>query len=277
MASVAVRLLRTHEEFREAERIQTAVWGTIGASGELMSVTQKYGGAVLGAFVSKRLVGFIYAFLARRKGRLIHWSHMMAVLRGFRDHGLGWRMKLAHRRLALERGIRSICWTYDPLQSRNATLNLWRLGARVEEYIPDCYGQFPSRIERGLSSDRFVVNWQVGSPKVARRLKGECSHLDPASLTSVNPTRVNPHGFLEIGRLHLSRRRPQVLVEIPANTDEMRARALPLARQWRLEIRKIFVSTLAAEYEVEDFIPPGPATRGRCFYLLRRRLKPGAD
>ncbi len=277
MASVAIRLLRTHEEFRECERIQNAVWGTIGASGEVMTVTQKYGGAVLGAFVNRRIVGFIYAFLAERRGRLIHWSHMMAVDSAFRDRGLGWRMKLAHRRFALERSIRTICWTYDPLQSRNATLNLHSLGARPEEYIPDCYGQFPSRIERGLPSDRFVVNWRIASPEVTRRLRGWRPRLDSASFPVVNSTRLNARGFLVVGALRLDRRQSRLLFEIPANTDEMRAKALPLARRWRLATRTVLQSYLAAGYEVADFIPPGPATRGRCFYLLRRRLKPGAD
>src|SRR5271169_2538717 len=125
---ILIRQLKGQEEFRACERIQKAVWGSVGVSGELMSVTQKYGGAVLGSLVNGRVAGFIFAFLATRKGRLIHWSHLMAVESRFRDLGLGFRMKLAHRKLALGAGISSICWTYDPLQSRNAALNIGRLG-----------------------------------------------------------------------------------------------------------------------------------------------------
>src|SRR2546430_7403869 len=72
-----IRLLKSHEDFLACERIQKAVWGALAASTELLSVTQKYGGVVLGAAVEGRLVGFLYAFLARRHGRLVHWSHMM--------------------------------------------------------------------------------------------------------------------------------------------------------------------------------------------------------
>ena len=110
MTRVQIRLLRTFDEFRACERIQKEVWGTLAVGSELMGVTQKYGGVVLGALVKDKVVGFIYALLARRHGRLIHWSHMMAVREGFRDQGLGFRMKLAHRKLALAQGIRSICW-----------------------------------------------------------------------------------------------------------------------------------------------------------------------
>jgi len=247
-----------------------AVWGNLGAGSEVLSVTQKYGGVVLGTLVDGKVVGFIYAFLARYRGRLVHWSHMMAAAQGFRDRGFGLRMKRLHRKLALAQGIPSICWTYDPLQSRNAALNLHRLGARVEEYIPDCYGHFESRIERGLPSDRFVVEWQIGTARVARRLAG-VGAPSTLSVPAVNETRRNTHGLLENRRLRLGLRDPQLLVEIPTNTDEMRARALPLARRWRLETRKVFMRYLEAGYRIDDFASPDPATGGRCFYLLRRR------
>lgn len=270
MARVQIRPLKNLEEFRACECIQKTVWGTVGVGSEVMSVTQKYGGAVLGAFVHGRLAGFIFAFLARRQGRLIHWSHMMAVEPECRNLGLGFRMKLGHRRLALEQGIKSICWTYDPLQSRNAALNIARLGARVEEYMPDCYGRFPSLIEKGLPSDRFVVNWRIASPAVARRLR-ESSRLPlPLASPHVNETQRNKDGLLENRRLRLDLRVPRLLVEIPGNTDAMRARALGLALRWRLETRKIFRRYLSADYRVEDFHSPRADPGGRCYYVLCR-------
>lgn len=216
------------------------------------------------------MVGCLYAFLARRHGRLIHWSHIMAVQRAYRDLGLGFGMKILHRRLALRQGIKSICWTYDPLQSRNAALNLPRLGARVEEYIPDCYGQFPSAIERGLPSDRFLVNWQISSAHVERRLRRRLPQVRGVSWPQVNETRLNVQGLLENRRIRLGLEPPRLLVEIPAHTDLMRARALDLARRWRMETRRIFQRYFAAGYRVEDFLPPRAAGEGRCFYLLRR-------
>jgi predicted GNAT superfamily acetyltransferase len=271
MPSIQVRPLKTLEEFRECERIQTAVWGNLGVGSEVLTVTQKYGGIVLGALAEDRVVGFIYAFLARRHGRLIHWSHMMAVEEGYRDRGLGLRMKLGHRRLALKQGIKSICWTYDPLQSRNATLNLTRLRARVEEYIPDCYGRFPSLIEQGLPSDRFVVNWELRSSLPRRRREAAPRLPARASLPCVNETWLNDRLFLENSAVDLTLLGPRLLVEIPANSDAMRAEDLELARRWRMESRQIFQHYLAAGYGLEDFLPPSPASGGRCFYILERR------
>jgi len=272
MARAQIRLLTRLEEFGQCERLQRTVWGNVGVSSELLAVTQKYAGVVLGAVVGGKLVGCLYAFLARRHKTLIHWSHIMAVEPGYRDQGLGFRMKLAHRQLALERGIKSICWTYDPLQSRNAALNVARLGARVEEYIPNCYGRFPSAIEKGLPSDRFVVNWRIASLAVARRLRDgiRLRRFHLASLPRANETRLNARGLLENTRICLRLRARRVLVEIPWNTDILRAKDLPLARRWRGATRKIFQHYFAAGYHVEDFLSRSAGTDGRCFYVLRR-------
>jgi predicted GNAT superfamily acetyltransferase len=265
-----VRPLTTLREFQECERIQVEVWGAPGVTAEFISVVAKYGGAVLGAFSGDQLAGFLFAILARRRGQWIHWSHMMAVRDGFRDQGLGFKMKLAHRKLALAQGIKSICWTYDPLQSRNATLNILRLGAGVDEYLPDCYGRFSSLIERGLESDRFVVNWKIGSARVDRRLREGMPSLDDSALPRANETIVYAGGFRANRQIRLGLTARTLLVEGPSSTDTMRARDMKLAARWRAETRRIFQGYFRAGYQVEGFIPPSEATEGKCFYVLRR-------
>lgn len=267
---VQVRPAKSWEEFRECERIQQEVWGTIAASSELLSVTQKCGGMVLGAFAGKKMAGFLYAFLGRFEKRLVHWSHMMAVREGSRDLGLGFRMKLAHRKLALAQGIKSICWTYDPLQSRNATLNVARLGVQITKYIPDCYGHFPSAIEKGLASDRFVVNWAIASQRVVQRLRQGPPQIDVSGLPRANETALTAGGFPGNRKLHLAIRSRRLLVEIPPHTDAMRAGEIELARRWRQETRRIFQTYFRAGYQVEGFVSPSPATGGGCFYVLKK-------
>jgi len=270
-----IRLLKSHQDFHACERIQEAVWGRAGVSGEVLNVTQKYGGAIIGAIVNGRVAGFIYAFLSRRHGKLIHWSHLMAVEPKSRDLGLGFRMKLAHRKIALAGGVSAICWTYDPLQSRNAALNIGRLGAQVSEYMPNCYGRFQSVIEKGLESDRFVVDWRIRTTAVERRLRDDrARETQLASFLKaerINETRLNAQGFPENHRIRLNLKQPALLVEVPGETDRMRMQSLNLARRWRLQTRKIFQRYFGMDYRVEDFIPPGAASDGRCFYVLRRR------
>lgn len=268
---IAIRPLRNHAEFSQCERIQRNVWGAAGVSGEVLLVTQKNGGMVLGALSDARVVGFLYAFLGRRAGRLIHWSHLMAVEPGYRDQGLGFRLKLDHRRRALEQGIRCIAWTYDPLQSRNATLNIARLGARAHEYIPDCYARFPSIIERGLPTDRLVASWEIGSARVTSRLSSD----DPIPFSQdwprANKTELNAADLLVNVRLNLALRERRLLMEIPTHTEQMRSMDLRLARRWRLEVRRLLARYFDAGYYVNDFVPPDERTEGRAFYVLVRR------
>lgn len=272
-APVEIRALDGQQEFKECERIQRTVWGTLAVSSETLTVTAKYGGAVLGATLKGRIIGFIYAFLARRRGRLVHWSHLMAVEREYRGLGVGYRLKLAHRRLALKQGLEGICWTYDPLQSRNASLNIARLGGQVDEYVPDCYGRFPSRIEKGLPSDRFVVDWMIGSEAVERRLRGLDDPPKRRAAAVVNETRTVAGGFLQNRAIRLGLRDSCLLVEIPPNTDGMRTAALALGLRWRLETRRVFRHYFSDGYLVADFIPTDGTSEGHCYYVLRRKAR----
>jgi predicted GNAT superfamily acetyltransferase len=77
-------------------------------------------------------------------------SHMLAVKQGYRDRGLGFRLKMAQREEALTRGIRLIQWTFDPLEIKNAFLNISKLGAIARTYHVDFYGVSSSRLQGGL-------------------------------------------------------------------------------------------------------------------------------
>lgn len=268
MSRIEIRRLNSLYEYRECEDLQMEVWGGLGVGNEVLLVTQKYGGLVLGAIAKGKLLGFIYAFLGRYHGRMVHWSHLMAVGKRHRDKGLGFKMKLAHRELALQEGIKSICWTYDPLQSRNAALNIARLGARVEEYIPDCYGRFPSSLEKSLPSDRLVVNWQIGSARVARRLRGPWLRQVDLNLPRINETRRNNDGFIVNRGISFSFAEPRLLLEIPTNTEEMRDHALKLAGRWRLETRRMFQRAIESGCRVLDFVTTGRGDGRRAFYVL---------
>ena len=40
-------------------------------------------------------------------------------------------------------------------------------------------GAFPSLLEKGLPSDRWVVNWRIATARVEKRLRGELPPFDP--------------------------------------------------------------------------------------------------
>ncbi len=100
-------------------------------------------------------------------------SHMLAVRERYRDRGLGAQLKLEQRREALSRGIRHMEWTFDPLEIKNAHLNIHKLGAIVRSYYVNFYGVSSSRLQGGLPTDRLVAEWYLDSDRVNGILEGQ--------------------------------------------------------------------------------------------------------
>ncbi len=93
-------------------------------------------------------------------------SHMLAVSPSHRNRGLGAQLKWEQRREALSRGICHMEWTFDPLQIKNAFLNIHRLGAISREYRVNFYGVSSSRLQGGLPTDRLLAEWELDTPRV---------------------------------------------------------------------------------------------------------------
>lgn len=172
MTDVTFRDLSGMDEFRAAEDLQRAVWGEGDQPdpADLMMVIQAEGGLVGGAFVADRLLGYVFGFPTRDPQ--IQHSHRLAVLPEARGKRLGLRLKAYQRHWCLERGIGHVRWTFDPLRATNAALNIHRLGATSDTYLPDYYGAMAG-INSGLSSDRLLVDWHLADPVVAALAAGQ--------------------------------------------------------------------------------------------------------
>jgi predicted GNAT superfamily acetyltransferase len=105
---------------------------------------------------------------------------MLAVRDGYRNQNIGARLKLAQREDALKRGIERIEWTFDPVEIKNAFLNIRKLGAVVRRYEENFYGVSSSRLQGGLQTDRLVAEWWIGSDRVAQAIEGK-SRQEPPS------------------------------------------------------------------------------------------------
>jgi predicted GNAT superfamily acetyltransferase len=171
-------------ELDDCERcveIQLAVWGY--SDGDVIPkrvfiVARAIGGQVIGAWAGRELAGFAMALPGYRDGRAYLHSHMLAVLPEYRNAGLGRRLKLAQRDDALARGIERMEWTFDPLEIKNAHLNIARLGAIARRYLPDFYGPSTSSLQGGLPTDRLVAEWWLNSERV-RRIIGDETPAQP--------------------------------------------------------------------------------------------------
>ena len=293
--------LKSLEQFREVERLEGEIWGPIDlVPVPIMAVSVRRGAVLVGAYDGPRLAGFVYSFPALRphppapvstpehpSAPASHWSHMLGVHPDYRGAGLGRALKLAQRERVLAMGIDLIEWTYDPLQALNAHLNFVTLGTIVEEYEQNVYGESTSPLHGGLPTDRFVCQWWIARPHVARRLNryrgpnfssgiprdAGIGSGDPLTLVShevaaapvVNDTSV-VDGWLDCGHLHLGLTDRRVAADIPLDYTQMLATHPDRARRWRLQTRELFTHYLSRGYRVVDFGLHREQARGR--YLM---------
>jgi predicted GNAT superfamily acetyltransferase len=257
------------------------------------------GGIVIGAYSEDHLVGFVYGFpglSATLDGyQFKHCSHQLGVHPDYRGQGVGFALKRAQWQMVRSQGFDLITWTYDPLLSRNAYLNITKLGAVCNIYHREWYGQMRDGLNVGLPSDRFQVNMWVNSKRVQSRLSYQPRRqLDLANYLSagaeiINPTSLGNSGFpvppssLFIPSVNDRKLSPQdgsgdndirdeitqaiLLLEIPPDFLALKASDLQLAKDWRLHSRALFEKLFSLGYLVTDFIFL-PGKQSRSFYVL---------
>jgi predicted GNAT superfamily acetyltransferase len=198
---IEIRHCRGIEELRACVALQKEVWNFTDVELvplRMFVVAQKVGGQVMGAFQGKTMVGFALSIPGARSGHLYLHSHMLAVRKDHRNSGLGRRLKLLQREDAIARGIELIEWTFDPLEIKNAYLNIEKLGAISRRYNINQYGITSSPLQGGLPSDRLIAEWWLKSKRVETQLK-----------TGKNPAI-----------------QPELQIEVPAQIYEWKAAAV---------------------------------------------------
>jgi predicted GNAT superfamily acetyltransferase len=173
--SVVIRNCQGLDELRACVALQKEVWNfsdTDLVPLRMFVVAEKVGGQVMGAFAGNEMVGFALSVPGTRSGHVYLHSHMLAVRKDHRNSGLGRRLKLLQREEALSRGIELIEWTFDPLEIKNAFLNIEKLGAIVRRYNINQYGITSSPLQGGLPSDRLIAEWWLKSKRVETRMAG---------------------------------------------------------------------------------------------------------
>jgi predicted GNAT superfamily acetyltransferase len=171
---ITIRKCASMDELHACVALQKEVWDFADVDLvplRMFVVSQKIGGQIIGAFDGKELIGFAFSIPGSRAGHAYLHSHMLAVRESFRNHGLGRRLKLAQRDDALAQGYELLEWTFDPLEIKNAHLNLARLGAIARRYSVNHYGYSSSPLQGGLPTDRLVAEWWLKSKRVVNLLE----------------------------------------------------------------------------------------------------------
>ncbi len=190
---IAVEVCTTLGEMRECVKLQRAIWNDPDEDlipSSLFVVANKAGGQVLLARDGARAVGFALAFPAfRGELRYLH-SHIVGVLPEYQNRGLGRRIKVKQRELALAAQIPLMEWTFDPLAVRNAYFNVVRLGAVIRRVYANLYGVTASPLHGGLPTDRLVAEWRMSSARVEGALGGKAPTVAPDAVRIVVPAEM---------------------------------------------------------------------------------------
>ena len=277
MPAPVIKILESPEEMSSVEDLQRVVWPgseTIVVPAHVFITAVHNGGLVIGAFENDQIIGFVFGFPGLDSTpdgpRPKHCSHMMGIHPDYRDSGVGFALKRAQWQLVRHQGLDHVTWTYDPLLSRNARLNIAKLGAVCNSYRRSEYGEMRDGLNAGLPSDRFQVDWWINTRRVDRRLskrarrplklenfaKADLQPLYSVHFETESLPRPPEHFSPLEGRL--------ALAEIPADFIALKDADLLLARDWRFFSREVFETAFASGYIVTDFV----FDQGRSFYVL---------
>jgi predicted GNAT superfamily acetyltransferase len=268
--TITIQSVNTIEECRLVGDLQQRIWDSADIDvvpDHLMITIAKESGMVLLVYdETNQPIGFVLAFLGLYDDHQLKLvSHQVGVLPEYQDKNWGYQIKLAQRDLAIQRNIDLISWTFDPLQSRNARLNLHKLGAVCNAYFDNLYGTMRNFLNQGLPSDRFRADWWITSDHVKQRLSESVDNF-PAEYTILNQVAEFSNG-IPIPAQKLEPIGNQFcLVETPADITRLKDEAPSLAQEWQQQIRYLFTTTFDHGYTAIDLL----RRDNHVYYLLQK-------
>lgn len=238
--------LKTMDDMIRVSELEKEVWGMSPIPTHQTLTAVKNGGIVVGAFDGEQLVGFSYGFAGFKNQKVALCSHMLGIADAYRSQGIGEGLKHVQKEEALKLGYDLMNWTFDPLQTRNAYLNLTKLHGVCDTYVQDCYGKMEDGLNGGLPSDRFQIDWWLASDYVNQYVKPQLPTAVALEIWTVN----------EVGMPIVDESFDETLlyeaavytVPVPSDIAALKEKDLAVALAWRLATRKIFQTLFAQGY-----------------------------
>ena len=260
LAAITIQPMETIEELEMVKTLEELVW----SKEEAVPVNQtiaavKNGGFVLGAFIGEELIGFQYSFPGFDGKRIYLCSHSLAIHPNYRKYGIGEKLKCAQKKLAREKGYDQITWTYDPLETVNAYLNLHKLGAVCSTYLENVYGEMQDSLNAGLPTDRFYVEWETAGPINKFVPESDSPHVIQT---------IEQDGFIIPKQSDLTLSNELLYVPVPGNFQEMKKQDFSLAAAWRKSTKEVFLHYFNLGWKAVDLVKD-PHHPNQYLYLLR--------
>jgi len=256
MDDFEIRKVTFYSEFEQLIKLQKIVWGhqDIDITPiHQFNVSSRTGAILLGAFLKKLMVGFIYSFPAVYNGSIAQHSHQLAVLPEFRGQKIGKKLKWAQRDTARKMGFDLVAWTTDPLIARNANLNIHTLGAVAKKYFPDYYQEIQAlSLAPSIPMDRLLMEWPLASSCVEERSRRESDVKSLAELPRALKAKEFNDEIPDAPDLSLTDE--CLLAEIPRNIHTMAINRIDNVLEWRMALRSVMLHYFSLGYAAVDFI-----------------------
>lgn len=267
---ITIRTLHKASEMDDAVALQKVYWGDNMADlvpAHMLLSISRYGGHIHGAFDGEKMVGLLMGFLGadispddtkHAPHSMYVMSKRMVVLPEYRGQKIGEHLKQAQRQYARQHHIQLVLWTFDPLLSRNAYLNIHKLGAIGQKYEENYFGADASNPV--LSADRLQVNWWANHPSLDTP-----STLNVMDAPVINPVSLSEEGLLVPHELQ-DTSADTIRLEIPIEFVPLERISPDLGQKWRDTVREAFTTLFASGYLATDFA----RIENRVFYIFTR-------
>lgn len=279
MGSVKNIIYKKIDDFKDIDKVvdlQAEIWGkdTVSPKPQLIASIH-HGGIVIGAFEGERLVGFCYGFPGFKDGETYLISHMAGILASYQNEGIGYQLKVKQRDWAINYGYKKIVWTFDPLEIRNGYFNIHKLGAYSKRYFATYYGEMEDKLNKGLPTDRLLIEWEICSERVVKTLLAEREKQTESEYKLLFGWEEKDDNFPipVVTELFVSEQESGYLVPVPSDIQVIKKRTSEGAYAWRYAVRAA-ISTAFSKGFVVTGVKRSPNSMLH-YYILENKLVEG--
>jgi predicted GNAT superfamily acetyltransferase len=252
LTGITYKRIEESEDVNKVVKLQAEIWGPdVVTPQPQLTASIHHGGIVIGAIAGEQLVGFCYGFAGFTDGETYLISHMAGILPEYQNTGIGYQLKIMQREWAIDYGYKKMVWTYDPLEIRNGYFNVCKLGAYSKRYIPSYYGEMNDKLNKGLPTDRLLIEWDICSKRANAAILGAYKNQTETNYepllsfhhTSEYPTPI-PH------EIQVNENQGGYRVPVPSNIQLIKQQNPDVAIAWRHAVRAAISEAFSGGYMI---------------------------
>lgn len=225
------------------QQVEKSVWNMATIPLHQTYTALNNGGIILGAYDQDEMIGFLYSFPGFKHKEAYVCSHMLGILPSYRKSGLGIQMKQKQAEIAKQAGFQMITWTFDPLESKNAYINIHLLGAVGAIYLENHYGDLDDGLNTGLPTDRMQIKWDMITDKE------RINQVEEQYVLLTADAQWKP-----LKQQRDLQSKAYWFVQIPSDFQGLKATDFSLAKAWRFAARDVFQGLFTKGFQATNYL-----------------------